>query len=157
MSTDTRTPKLIINDLTKEQFEAIANPSDTELYLVPDDTDEKLALKQDVLSEGEGISIDDNEISVKTDGVSIEFNSDGELISGVKETAFRGEFATWAFVPEDEDNYLPDHNQSSTPTANDYIVISDASDYESTSFTIKFTKPQENRISFYLNNQLILR
>lgn len=47
MATDTRTTKLIINDLTKEQYESIANPSDTELYLVPDDTDDKLALKQD--------------------------------------------------------------------------------------------------------------
>lgn len=63
MATDTRTTKLIINDLTKEQYESIVNPSDTELYLVPDDTDDKLALKQDVLTPGTGITIVDNVIS----------------------------------------------------------------------------------------------
>ncbi|MCQ2075941.1 MAG: hypothetical protein MJZ20_02760 [Bacteroidaceae bacterium] len=63
MATDTRTTKLIINDLTKEQYESIVNPSDTELYLVPDDTDDRLALKQDVLTPGTGITIVDNVIS----------------------------------------------------------------------------------------------
>lgn len=35
--TDMITPTLVINKLTKAQYETIANPSDTELYLVPDD------------------------------------------------------------------------------------------------------------------------
>lgn len=37
MPTDTITPTLVINKLTKAQYEGIVNPSDTELYLVPDD------------------------------------------------------------------------------------------------------------------------
>jgi len=37
MPTDTITPTLVINKLTKSQYEGIVNPSDTELYLVPDD------------------------------------------------------------------------------------------------------------------------
>lgn len=37
MPTDTITPTLVINKLTKAQYEGITNPSDTELYLVPDD------------------------------------------------------------------------------------------------------------------------
>lgn len=37
MTTDTNVQNLIINILTKEQYESIANPSSTELYLTPDD------------------------------------------------------------------------------------------------------------------------
>lgn len=36
MATDTTVNNLIINKLTKAQYDAIASPSDTELYLVPD-------------------------------------------------------------------------------------------------------------------------
>ena len=36
MPTDTIINNLIINKLTKAQYEAIQNPSDAELYLVPD-------------------------------------------------------------------------------------------------------------------------
>ena len=39
MATDTTVNNLIINKLTKAQYDAIANPSDTELYLVPDEID----------------------------------------------------------------------------------------------------------------------
>lgn len=38
MSQDTNVQNLIINRLTKAQYESIANPSDTELYLIPDDS-----------------------------------------------------------------------------------------------------------------------
>lgn len=33
---DVRTPELVINKLTKQQYENIQNPSDTEIYLVPE-------------------------------------------------------------------------------------------------------------------------
>lgn len=36
MPTDTTINNLVINKLTKAQYDAIQNPSDTELYLVPD-------------------------------------------------------------------------------------------------------------------------
>lgn len=39
MATDTTVNNLIINKLTKAQYETIASPSDTELYLVPDEID----------------------------------------------------------------------------------------------------------------------
>lgn len=38
---DVRTPELVINKLTKQQYENIQNPSDTELYLVPEDEEHK--------------------------------------------------------------------------------------------------------------------
>lgn len=39
MATDTTVNNLIINKLTKAQYDAIASPSETELYLVPDEVD----------------------------------------------------------------------------------------------------------------------
>jgi len=39
MSTDTPSSQLIINKLTKQQYDSIQNPSETELYLVTDDSD----------------------------------------------------------------------------------------------------------------------
>lgn len=39
MATDTTVNNLVINKLTKAQYEAIASPSETELYLVPDEGD----------------------------------------------------------------------------------------------------------------------
>lgn len=36
MPTDTTVNNLVINKLTKAQYDAIQNPSDTEIYLVPD-------------------------------------------------------------------------------------------------------------------------
>lgn len=38
-TTDTQVSELIINKLTKAQYDSILNPSDTELYLVPDEVD----------------------------------------------------------------------------------------------------------------------
>jgi len=38
MSTEEKTSQLIINKLTKEQFEAIESPSETEFYLTPDES-----------------------------------------------------------------------------------------------------------------------
>lgn len=39
MPTDTSVNSLVINKLTKAQYETIQNPSETELYLVPDEMD----------------------------------------------------------------------------------------------------------------------
>lgn len=41
MPTDVRTSELVINKLSKQQYENIQNPSDTELYLVPEDEEHK--------------------------------------------------------------------------------------------------------------------
>ena len=38
---DVRTPELVINKLTKQQYESIQNPSDTEIYLVREDEEHK--------------------------------------------------------------------------------------------------------------------
>lgn len=39
MATDTSVSNLVINKMTKAQYESLTNPSTTELYLVPDEMD----------------------------------------------------------------------------------------------------------------------
>ena len=56
MSSETKTSQLIINKLTKEQFEAIVSPSDTELYLTPDTS----------LQSGDNISVLTNDAGYQT-------------------------------------------------------------------------------------------
>lgn len=64
MSVDTKLKELIINTLSPEQLPE--QPSETEIYLVEDDkeyaTVEELAEKQDKLTAGAGINIDDNNV-----------------------------------------------------------------------------------------------
>ena len=47
---------------------------------------------------------------------------------------FRGNWATWADVPTQADQYPEDYVGSRTPTNNDYMVVTDASDYVSSDF-----------------------
>lgn len=42
---------------------------------------------------------------------------------------FRGNWATWAAVPTNVNDYPEDYAGSKTPTVNDYLVVVDASDY----------------------------
>lgn len=42
---------------------------------------------------------------------------------------FRGNWANWAEVPTNTDNYPADDDGNKTPTTNDYMVVQDASDY----------------------------
>ena len=53
---------LVLNVLTQEQFKG-AEKDASQLYLTPDDTDEKLAAKQDKLIAGNNITIEGNVIS----------------------------------------------------------------------------------------------
>lgn len=69
MSTDTKIKTLIFNKLTQEQYNN-ADKVPTEFYLTPDDTDEKLAAKQDKLTAGTNITIVDNVISATGGGGS---------------------------------------------------------------------------------------
>ena len=75
-------------------------------------TDE-LGKKQDTLTEGTGISIDENNV------ISATFS----------ESYFRGKFSTWNTVPTDYRNYYPDYTGSTKPTRTDYMVVEDPSSY----------------------------
>ena len=98
MPSDVKTPGLVINTLTQEQFDDLINPSDTELFLTPDTTAEdienavsthntdttahndirtELSGKQDTLIASAGISIENKEISVKiSDSLKIDTSGD---------------------------------------------------------------------------------
>lgn len=56
MSTEVKTSQLIINKLTKEQYEAIVSPSETEIYLTPDES----------VQAGDNISILNNDAGYQT-------------------------------------------------------------------------------------------
>lgn len=72
---------------------------------------------QDKLTAGTGINIDPN-----TNVIS----------STTAESNFRGRFANYASVPTSSGGYAPDYRGIRTPSNNDYMVVSDASDYAPT-------------------------
>lgn len=58
--------------------------------------------------------------------------ADKSFVNSTVQTAtanFRGNWATWADVPVNAEDYPLDYAQSRTPTVNDYLVIQDASGY----------------------------
>ena len=55
MPTDITVNNLVINKLTKAQYEAIQNPSETELYLVPDEIDTTPTSGSDNLVSSDGV------------------------------------------------------------------------------------------------------
>lgn len=75
-------------------------------------TKEDLESKQDKLTAGTNIKIEDNVIS-----------------STAQESFFRGRYATWTSVPTIGDDYTADFRGDKTPSYNDYIVVEDASLY----------------------------
>lgn len=94
MATDTTVNNLIINKLTKAQYEAIVSPSDTELYLVPDEIDSTptsgsdnpvksggvytaLGNKQDTLVSGTNIKTINNESLLGSGNIDIQGSGSG--------------------------------------------------------------------------------
>lgn len=94
-TTDTTVSNLIINKLTKEQYDAIASPSATELYLVPDEIDSSptsgssnpvtsggvytaLSNKQDTLVSGTNIKTINNTSLLGSGNISISGGGGGE-------------------------------------------------------------------------------
>ena len=71
-----------------------------------------LSGKQDKLTAGANIKIEDNVIS-----------------STAQESFFRGRYATWTSVPTSSTEYVADFHGNTTPSYNDYIVVEDASLY----------------------------
>lgn len=58
--------------------------------------------------------------------------ADKAFVNSTTQTAtanFRGNWATWADVPVNAEDYPLDYAQSRTPTVNDYLVVQDASGY----------------------------
>ena len=120
MATDTTVNSLIINKLTKAQYDAIQNKSDTELYLVPDEVDSTptsgsenpvtsggvysaLSEKQDTIDSSHKLSAD-----------LVEDGTTNKVYTATEKTKLSG-IAAGAEV-----NVQSDWNQTTT-TADDYI------------------------------------
>lgn len=116
--TDAVAPQLILNILeSDEQYEGIVNPSDTEIYLTPDNVEEELAKKQDKLVAGTNINLVDN-----ADGTTT-------ISSTASESFYKGTYENWSLVPTNGDAYpdTPRGSGNHKPTYTDYIIIQDAS------------------------------
>lgn len=64
--------------------------------------------------------------------------ADKDFVNSTVQTGtanFRGNWATWADVPTNANDYPLDYAQSRTPTVNDYIVVQDASGYTGETLT----------------------
>lgn len=90
MSVDTRTNNLVINKLTKQQFDSIQNPSETELYLITDDDDyvpktrkvNNKALSSDITLTASDVGAIDSVKTLKTDNTTTQTASSSESLSG---------------------------------------------------------------------------
>lgn len=154
--TDTNVNQLVINKLTKDEFDAIQNPSTTELYLVEEDLDSVVTQNstnpvqsgavydalQNVqnLTADDGIDITSNVISTKIDNDTIQFNSDGEMyctntnnLKQVDCSTYQGEAGEIVqHVGNTDSDYT--HNyfyeyQELTPTKYDFEITVGPNDY----------------------------
>ena len=109
MATDTSVTNLIINKLTKAQYSEISEPSETEIYLVPDEIDDTptansvnpvksgglytaLGTKQDTLTSGVTIKTINNESLLGSGNITIQ----GSTGSGGNAKIFAGTCSTAA-------------------------------------------------------------
>ena len=118
--TENKTPNLIINTVEDPSKLSEITVGENEIVLVPDETEEEIAKKQDKLVAGTNITLVDDPLTQTT------------LISSTaQESFFRGKFGRWSQVPTDSTQYDPEPGtqDKTTPTINDFMVIADASDY----------------------------
>lgn len=85
------------------------------------------------LFEGQQGEIDDIEALIPAQATTENQLADKNFVNATIATNsanFRGNWSTWANVPTQADQYPEDYVGSRTPTNNDYMVVSDASDYQ---------------------------
>lgn len=133
---------------------------DTSHLATKQEVEEGLDTKQDKLTAGDGISIENNVISntrtnaewgnitgdlsnqtdlqnvldSKQDNLTAGSNiriEDNVISSTAQESFFRGRFIKWENVPTDSSLYQANYRGERTPSYNDYIVVEDASTYVS--------------------------
>lgn len=120
MATDTAVNSLIINKLTKAQYDAIQSKSDTELYLVPDEVDSTPTSGSENPVTSGGVY---NALSGKQDTIDSSHKLSADLISdGTTNKVFTATEKTKlsGIAAGAEVNVQADWNQTTT-TADDYI------------------------------------
>lgn len=129
MATDITVNNLVINQLTKSQYESIQNPSETELYLVPDEIDSSPTSGSDNPVTSDGIY---NALQRKADKVSnaVSGNFAGLDASGnlTNSGSKASDFATSTHVHGNITNTGALQTNDITIASGDKLVVTDTSD-----------------------------
>lgn len=128
------------HEVTKSQV-GLGNVDNTSDIDKPVSTAQTAAINSAVASEASARESAINELAEKVQGIediipstATESNelADKAFVNSSVQTAtanFRGNWATWADVPTDANEYPVDYAGSKVPTVNDYLVVSDASGF----------------------------
>ena len=117
-----------VNEWTTEQY----TPTTTNFVVGNTYTVEEAFQRTASLFAGQQGEIDDIEEVIPAQATAQNQLADKNFVNATVATNsanFRGNWATWADVPTDANLYPADYVGSRTPTNNDYMVVSDASDY----------------------------
>lgn len=149
--TENKTPNLIINTLEDPSKLSGITVGENEIILVPDETEEELAKKVDKTStasqiygtdeNGDQTTYNKSDFQDKlTAGTNITIDENNVISSTAQESFFRGRWANWSLVPSNGNEYPEDYHGNRKPTDNDFMVLSEASDYVNpSSLTHQFT------------------
>lgn len=122
-----------VNEWTTEQY----TPTTTNFVVGNTYTVEEAFQRTASLFAGQQGEIDDIEAVIPAQATAQNQLADKSFVNATIATNsanFRGNWATWTNVPTQADQYPEDYVGSRTPTNNDYMVVSDASDYVSEPF-----------------------
>lgn len=117
-----------LNEWTTAQY----TPTTTNFVVGNTYTVEEAFQRTASLFEGQQGEIDDIEALIPTQATAQNQLADKNFVNATVATNsanFRGNWATWANVPTDGNLYPEDYVGNKTPTNNDYMVVSDASNY----------------------------
>lgn len=125
-----------VNEWTTEQY----TPTTTNFVVGNTYTVEEAFQRTASLFAGQQGEIDDIEEVIPTQATAQNQLADKNFVNATVATNsanFRGNWATWTDVPTDASLYPEDYVGNRTPTNNDYMVVSDASDYTAEGMEIK--------------------
>ena len=141
------TDRFLVTSTDVSQFETTVDPQgDMELVLTYDGTDWKNESSQTISLVDYGIVIAGDPIA--NDTITVDYTAS---VTGYKwsqidvqpnpttyESFFRGKWDDWTDVPSDSSLYPVDYRENTTPTKNDYMVVTDASLYPVSEYNDSF-------------------
>lgn len=138
-----------IDEWTTEQY----TPTTTNFVVGQTYTVEEAFQRTASLFAGQQGEIDDIEAVIPAQATTQNQLADKNFVNATVATNsanFRGNWATWTLVPTDANLYPEDYVGSRTPTNNDYMVVSDASDFAGGNIDV-FTPDNYTVINEYWN------
>ena len=125
-----------LNEWTTEQY----TPTTTNFVVGNTYTVEEAFQRTASLFEGHKNEIDAINSKIPSQATTTNQLADKAFVNATVATNsanFRGNWSTWSLVPTDANLYPEDYVGNRTPTNNDYMVVSDASDYTAEGMEIK--------------------